>query len=181
MRATKRLTLSAVCVALSAIFLAIPTLPILEVFDLTAACFASLIVAFIYIEVGSPYTWLVWVCTSLISAVMFFSSVMWVAYLFVFGLFPMVKGYAERAPHGAWIFLKLGFANISVTALLLVSTYLLGTPFYEDSFFGMPRAAFYILIYTTFNICFLLYDYFLTVMVRFYMARIRPRIRHLLK
>ena len=62
MKQTKKLTLSAMIVALGTVFMKLGS--IIEVFDLTAAALASMLVAFVYVEIGSPYTWLVWLATS---------------------------------------------------------------------------------------------------------------------
>ena len=82
MRSTKRLTLSAITVALGAAVMAIGA--IFELFDLTTCSFASLLVMFIYIEIGSPYTWLTWLATSLAVFLIAPARLVWAEYLFSF-------------------------------------------------------------------------------------------------
>ena len=52
MRQTKKLTLSAMIVALGTVSMVLGA--VIEVFDLTAVALASALVAFVYIELGSP-------------------------------------------------------------------------------------------------------------------------------
>ena len=90
MKHTKKLTLSAMIVALGTVFMVLGA--IVEVFDLTAVALASALVAFVYIELGSPYTWLVWLCTTFTTFIVFQSSQMWFMYLVLFGIYPILKG-----------------------------------------------------------------------------------------
>ena len=84
MRQTKKVTLSAAVVALSILFLVLGAF--VDVLDLSACALASLLVVFVYIEIGSPYTYLVWLATSL------------TAFLFLSGnpLFPFQKPNRQR-------------------------------------------------------------------------------------
>ena len=82
MRQTKKLTLSAAIVALGTLFMSLGA--IFEVFDLSAVALAAVLVAFVYIELGSPYTWLVWLCTTLTTFLFYPSNrVMWFYYPFL--------------------------------------------------------------------------------------------------
>ena len=69
MSQTKKLALSATLTALGTVFMVLGGF--IEVLDLTVCALASLLVAFVYIEIGAPYYWLVWICTSLCSALLF--------------------------------------------------------------------------------------------------------------
>ena len=174
MRQTKKITLSAILVALGVAFMALGA--VLEVLDLSVCALASLIVVFIYIEVGSPYTWLVWICTSLISALVFPGSILWVEYLLVFGIYPILKAYFERLPRAFWWVVKLVFFNLVIWALFAIVEFILGLPFFEgDSLFW--KAMLYLLM----NVAFVAYDMFLTVMVRLYFEKFRKRFIRFLK
>ena len=59
--------------------------------DMTSAALTSLIVVLIFIEIGSPYTYLVWLATSLIGFIFFSGSAVWLQYLLVFGIYPILK------------------------------------------------------------------------------------------
>jgi hypothetical protein len=94
---------------------------VFEAFDLTAAALAAVLVTFVYIELGSPYTWLVWLCTTLTTFLFYQHSPMWFFYFILFGIYPILKGYIERLPRIAWWVLKLIYGNIapqSVGAIL---------------------------------------------------------------
>ena len=161
-------------VAMGAAFMAIGGL--IEVLDLSVLAFASLLVAFVYIEIGSSYPWLVWLCTSLIVAIIFPGSLIWLEYLAIFGIWPILKAYVERLPRWSWIIIKLAFINAIIWLMIIFAEKILGVPFFEDSIFIL-KAATYLLI----NVAFVVYDMFITVMVRFYMSKLRHRFKRLLK
>ena len=174
MRQTKKLTLSAMMTALGAVFLTLGAF--VEVLDLSASVIASLILVFVYLEIGSPYTYLVWLSTSLIIFLFFPGSYVWLEYLLVFGIFPVVKGYIERLPKLFWLLLKLLYANATLSAMLFLWEKLFGVPF-----FSKDALYFKIGIYVILNIAFLAYDMFLTVAVRIYFHKLRHRIKQMLK
>ena len=148
----------------------------IEVLDLSACAIASVLVAFVYIEIGSPYTWLVWLGTTLASFICFSGSVLWLEYFLIFGIYPILKAYIERLPRKFWIFLKLIFVN-AVLWLMFLGFELV----FKTSVFIVDKLWMKIAIYALMNIAFIAYDMFVTVMIRFYLARLRPRFKHLLK
>lgn len=174
MRNTKKLALSALLVAMGASFMVLGA--VVEVLDLAVCALASLLVAFVYIEIGSPYTWLVWLCTSIVVALIFPGSLVWLEYFAIFGIWPILKAYVERLPKWSWLIIKLAFINAIIWLMIFFAEKILGVPFFEDSAFIL-KAATYALI----NVAFIVYDMFITVMVRFYMAKLRQRFRRLLK
>jgi hypothetical protein len=179
MKSTKKLTLSSVTVALGVALMMIGA--VFEPLDLASACISSVLVAFIYIEIGAPYTWLVWIATSLITAIVYPASGMWVMYLFLFGLYPMVKGYIERAPRTLWWILKIAFYMISASALGCTLSFLLGIPLIEGEFFGLKREILLALLYAFGALAFVMYDVFLTAGVKVYYMKLRPKIKNILK
>lgn len=181
MKQTKKLTLSAMIVALGTVSMVLGA--VIELFDLTAVALASVLVAFVYIELGSPYTWLVWLCTTLTTFLLYQHSAMWFIYLVLFGIYPILKGYVEKLPKIWWWPPKLVFANLAFLIMLLGMKLLTGMPFIDpaDSFFGITGKALYIATWVLFNVAFIAFDFFITVMVRFYMEKLRPRFRNLLK
>ena len=168
-------------VALGTVFMTVGAL--FEVLDLSASALASLIVAFVYIEIGSPYTWLVWLATSLLSFVFFPGSMVWLTYLTFFGVYPILKGYIEKAPRPLWLPLKLIFGNLALGLMVLGCSFALGVDFFGDvsviSF--LPPTAVYVALWILLNVLIVLYDVFIVTMVRFYYARIRPRLERALK
>ena len=168
-------------VALGTLFMVLGA--VIEVLDLTAVALASALVAFVYIEIGSPYTWLVWLCTSLMTFLLYQQSTMWFIYFVLFGIFPILKGYIERLSRIFWWPIKLVFANIAFAIMIFGVTFITGLPFInpEESLFGIKGTALYVATWMLFNVAFIVYDFFITVMVRFYIEKLRPRLRKILK
>ena len=180
MKQTKKLTVSAMTVALGVLFMTLGA--VLSVLDLSCAVLASLLVSFIYIEIGSPYTWLVWLATSLISFLLFPGSFMWLVYLSVFGIYPILKGYIERLPRALWLILKLVFLNAMMALLVLFSEVLVGQSFFGDvSDIPFDPMIVYAILWVLLNVAFILYDRLIVVLVVFYERKIRPRLSGLLK
>ena len=153
-----------------------------EVLDLTVAMMLSAVVVFMVIEVGTPYTYMVWLGTSLLGALLFTGSFVWLTYFLVFGVYPIIKYYAERLPKAvAWV-LKLVFFNAALIALIFLSEVIIGIPFFniEDKyseFAQIIKAALYI----GFNIAFVMYDICLNIMIRIYYTRFRMKFLRFLK
>ena len=181
MKQTKKLTLSAMVVALGTVFMILGA--VIEVFDLTAVALASVLVAFVYIELGSPYTWLVWICTTLTTFIMYQHSAMWFIYLVLFGIYPIIKGYIERLKRPLWWPLKIVFGNLAFIAMLFGVQLITGLPFIDasESFLGITGRAIYVLTWILLNVAFVAYDFFVTVMVRFYMVKLRHKFKKILK
>ena len=174
MKSTKKITLSAMAVALGTVIMLLGA--VIETLDLTVCALASLMVVFIYIEIGSYYPWLVWVCTTLTTALVYPGSLVWIEYLLVFGIFPLIKAYIERLPRWSWILVKIAYINIMIWGVFLIAEVLLGIPF-----FGEDTLLMKIVLYVMINIAFIAYDFFINVMVRFYFDKLRPRFKKLLK
>ncbi|MBQ8880518.1 MAG: hypothetical protein IJY69_06745 [Clostridia bacterium] len=174
MKNTKKLAISAMAVALGTVIMSIGAM--IDVMDLTLSAVASLLVVLIYIEIGSPYTWLVWLATSLATAITYFGSAVWVEYLLVFGIYPLLKAYIERLPRWSWIPIKLLFVNAMSFALFTLCQFVLGIPFLEAESDIMLVATFVLI-----NVAFIVYDSFISVMVRLYILKWRKRFERLFK
>ena len=172
MRYTKRITLSAMLVALGVVMMVFGA--VFEVMDLSIAALASLLIVFAMIEIGMPFPWLIWLATSLITAILFPSKLIWLAYA-VFAPFPILKAYIERLPRGVWLLLKLIYLNIILVALYFLVELIFGIPMLEGEIWLQA------VVYLFMNIAFLAYDRLITVMVRLYFERIRHRFRKFLK
>ena len=165
-------------VAMGALFMGLGS--VFQSLDMTVAALSSLLVAIVYVEIGSPYTYLVWICTTIITAVIYQGSAMWLMYLLLFGIYPILKGYIERLPHTLWLPVKLVFGNLTMLAIFFGTTLLLGLPM-DTEFFGLPREAVYVILLVLGNIAFFLYDKFLTVLIRFYLIKLHPVLNKLFK
>ena len=149
---------------------------VIEVLDLSVCAIASLLVVFVYLEIGSYYPWLVWICTSLCTALIYPGSIIWAEYLLVFGIYPLIKAYIERMPKWSWLIVKLLYINAVIWGMFAISELLLGIPFFEDE--GLILT---VITYVLMNVAFLAFDLFIMVMVRFYYDKLRPRFSKLLK
>ena len=174
MKETKKLTLSAILTALGVVIMLLGA--VIEVLDLSVGAIASLIVVFVFVEIGKPYHWLVWICTSLLTALIYPGSALWVEYLLIFGIYPILKSYIEKLPRWSRWPVKLAYINAVVAFLAFAMEKLLGIPFFEDEGAWM-RALFWILL----NVAFVLYDFFLKVLLRAYFVKYRERILSLIK
>ena len=174
MSQTKKITLSAMMVALGTAVMVLGA--VIEVLDLSVCALASMLVVFIYLEIGSYYPWLVWICTSLATALIYPGSIIWVEYLFIFGIYPLIKAYIEKMPRWTWLIVKLLYVNAVIWGMFCVAEFLLGIPFFGDE--GRVMA---IITYVLMNVAFVLYDFFIVVMVRFYFEKLRPRFKRFLK
>lgn len=156
-----------------------------EVLDMTVAALCSCLMAFVFIEIGAKYAVAVWLGTSVLGAVFFTSSLVWVTFFLVFGIFPILKAFIERLKRPFWIPVKLAFFLVSATVMILVSELILGIPFFDDSInlplIGDNVIVFRIVVYVLLIAALFVYDVFMTVMIRTYFANIRKRIQSLLK
>lgn len=182
MKTTKKLTFSAMAVALATAFMALGSY--IEVLDMTVSALASLLVAVIYVEIGAPYTFLVWICTTLTTALVTVSinpvSALWIMYFLLFGIFPILKGYIERLSRPLWLPMKLLFGNAAMALIILGCTFVIGLPM-DTELFGLPTVWVWIIFAILVNVAILLYDVFLTVLISFYMQRLHPVLRKFLK
>ncbi len=173
MRATKKLTISAMAAALGSALMAVGA--VIEVLDMALAAFASLLIVIIILEVGSPYPWLVWLSTSLITYICFPGSTVWLMYL-TFGVFPILKYYIERLRRLFWFPLKLIYVNACIIALAFLCELIFGLPLFE-----VDNILIRIGLYLVLNVAFFAYDRLITLFVRLYNEKYRHRFRHLFK
>ena len=96
--------------------------------------------------------------------------------MLVFGVYPLIKAYIERLPRWSWLIVKLIYINAVVWGMFCISEFLLGIPFFEDE-----GRVLIVITYILTNVAFIMYDLFITVMVRLYYVKLRPRIQKLLK
>jgi len=174
MRKTKKLTLSAIMTALGTVALSLGSA--LEIIDFVTCIFASVIMLFIYIEIGSPYTWLTWLATALLCYLFFPASFVWLNYLLAFGIYPVLKAYIERLPRVFWIIVKLVYINAVIWALIFLYELIFGLPL-----FAIDKMWLKIVAYVVINVGFFAYDIFLTLAVRLYVAKYRSKFARFLK
>ena len=173
MRPTKKITVSAMATALGSALMAVGA--VWELVDMALAALASFLIVIILIEVGSSFSWLVWITTSLITFLLFPSSTVWLMY-FVFGVFPILKYYIEKLKRPFWFVLKLIYVNACIVGLLYALDFIFGTPMFATDMI-IVKAALYLFL----NVAFFMYDRLLTLIIRLYIGKYRQRFRHLFK
>ena len=178
MSQTKKITLSAMLVALGTVFMLIGAL--IQELDLTVCAMASLMVVFTFIEIGSYYPWLVWICTSLCTALVCNANPLlsW-EYFLIFGIYPLIKAYIEKLPRWSWLIVKLVYINAIIWGLVAICELVFKSifPFFE----GIDSEIMFVVLYVLMNVAFIAFDLFITVMVRFYFEKLRPRFKKFLK
>lgn len=169
-RALRLLTTSAMLIALGVVLLLLGSF--LGILDLTAAALCGIFTLFCYREMPPAYGFAVFAATAALSLLLLPQKTPAILYAVFAGYYPLLKFRLERLPAPlAWI-LKLLLFNAAVTAFLLLSVYVLGTP---------PEAWWITLVlYLLGNPAFVLYDILLGRALALYEWRMRPRIEHLL-
>ncbi len=183
MKQTKKVTISAVCIALGVLFMALGAF--IEVLDLTVAALCSCLMAFVFIEVGDKYAFGVWLGTSILGFVFFTHSLVWVTYFLIFGIYPILKAYIEKLKRPLWIPIKLVAFVVSSLLIILTAEVLLGIPFFGDTlgipFFENNMELFKKIVVVGLIAAMYVYDVFMTIMIRAYFSTFRKRIQSILK
>ena len=174
MKLTKKITISAMAIAISAAMLSLGAF--VEVLDMAVASLMSLLVVFVFIEIGSPFVFFVWLGTSIITCIIPNGLLVGLEYFTVFGIYPSLKAYFEKAPRPIRWLIKIVYINIFIAALLVLSELVSFV-----SFFEIEKWYFKLALAAGLNIVFVLYDIYLTRMIRFYFSVIRKKILKFLK
>ncbi len=139
------------------------------VFDLCAVVVGALCVAFAVIEFGGIWPWLVCSVTSVLSMAMLPDKMVALEYIFLGGVYPIIKYYFEGAkPLLSWIF-KLVYFNVAMTAVLLAARFV----FPGDESWQILGPVAYVLG----NVFFVVFDYALTTFITFYLRRLRKKLK----
>lgn len=122
MKQSKRIALCAIMSALSTLILFLGA--VIDIFSLTAAAVASLLISVTMIEVGLFYPWLVWGVTSALSLILLPNKLPAIMYFVLCGFYPILKRYFEKLPRIlAWV-CKVGLFNLSLLSLIYVSKHI---------------------------------------------------------
>ena len=95
---------------------------------------------------------------------------------FVFGVFPILKYYIEKAKRLFWFPLKLIYVNACIIGLLYAMELIFGLPL-----FGTDILILKIALYAVLNVAFFAYDRLLTLLIRLYIGKYRARFKFLFK
>ena len=165
---TKYLTVSAMLCALGVILLSLGS--VIEVLDITAAVFASLLCIYAVIEMGGAYPWLIWLVTSFLALLLLPQKTPALFYALFAGFFPIVKEKLEKLTPVVAYLLKLAVFHLSLVSIVAGMKLFFPTSLDMGGFWWMPLA-----LYGMCLLCFVLYDFALTRLITFYLIRLRHR------
>lgn len=140
---------------------------------------AGAVVVAIVIEVDKRYAFFVYVTVSVLSAILIPNKEATVMYILFMGYYPILKGVFEGRLKllAEWV-LKLLTFNISMILIFLIGIHILGIPKEEYTIGGIYLPWVFLLFG---NVMFLLYDLMLSQLVKFYIIKIQPQLKKLIK
>lgn len=163
---TRKTTLGAMLVALGTALIYIGA--VTEILDLSLCAAACLIAVFALLEFGSPFAFMVYTATALLSLIILPNKFAACAYIFM-AFYSVIKFFVERLPKAfAWI-AKLLYFNIGLVAGLLLAKYIFMLP--EDTPITL------ISLFVLGNAAFVLFDIALSRLVLLYAFRLRRRLK----
>ena len=169
----KRLTVSAMLVAIGVIFLGIGAL--IDVLDISMAVIASLSVIIAIIEYGKGTPWMVYAAISVLSFLLIPNKLPSIFFALFFGFYPIIKEKLERKNTIVrWILKELIF-NVCLTAIILIYFLL----FFQGLNLNVPLSLPWIIAIAVL-LCegiFILYDIALTKIITFYVIHLRKRLK----
>ena len=171
MKKTSELTLSAILTALGVILLLLGRL--VPALDIVAILFASLPTVFAMLELRRAWPPLIYLATSALSMMLFFSFVT-LEYVLFGGIYPILKYYFEKLPRRLALLPKLLSFNLLAIGVLALGRFLFGTELVASRSLLIP-------LWLLANLTFLIYDYLMTQLILRYLTLIRPRIARFLK
>jgi hypothetical protein len=171
MKKTSELTLSAILTALGVIFLLFGRL--VPSLDIVAILFASMPIVFGMLELRRVWPYLIYLATSALALMLFFSLVT-LEYILFGGIYPIVKYYFEKLPRRLALLPKLLFFNLVAIGATVLAKQLFGIELAASRGLLIP-------LLLLANLTFLIYDLLMTQLIARYFTRIRPKIKRFLK
>lgn len=167
----RRLTAAGLLSALGVVLLGVGAL--FEVLDLSMAALASLLVVFAVIELGGAYPYLVYGVTALLSLLLLPAKTPALIYALFAGYYPILKAACEKhLPRGVSLVVKVIVFNAALALAVFLSLRFFAPG--ADSALGWK---YWLLLLGT--PVFLLYDFAMTRLITFYLARLQSRFRFL--
>ena len=168
----KKLTVSALIVALSVLFLYLGSL--LDVLDLSTAALASLLVAYAVLELKGIYPYFLWLGTSLLGLLLLPQKSPVLFYALFAGYYPILKAlFEKKLPRWlAWILKILSF-HLSLAAFVgILKLFFSGelSTYFEKPW--LPLA-----LYGLSLVCFILFDLLLSRLIPLYYNRMQKYLR----
>lgn len=172
MKRTKKLTLSALFVALSVVILFAASF--LEIADLTVSLFASFLLALALIELGDGWAFMIYAGTSLLSLLLLQNKFIAGIYLLFSGLYPLIKRQFDKLRFRLLrLAVKFVYFNAALALVLLAARFL----FSLETYAGWLLALFVLVA----NLTFFLDDLLLGRLTLLYLTRYRARFRKFFK
>lgn len=163
---TRRLAFSAIIAALSVVFLYIGCLT--SVLDLSAAALCALLTMLVVVEIGQRYAWLTVAVAGVLSLLVLPDKLVAVEYIFLGGIYPVMKAILEKLPYWfAWL------AKLSLLDTMLLVTIALSKLVF---FGGESDLDFTWLVLLLGTLFFILYDVTLSTCITAYITRLRKRL-----
>lgn len=175
MKQSKRITLCAICSALSAVVMLLGIIPY---FTYAVPAVAGLFFIIPLIEIGKTYALASYFVTSVI--VLFFpEQETKIVFILLFGFYPILKAIIEKVKSRAveWV-LKIGVFSACITLSYFAVKLLIGIDVNDFGVLGKYGVAiFLVLCY----IAFVLYDIAISRITMLYIYRLRPSLKGILK
>lgn len=169
----KKVAFGAVVAALSLVLMLITG--IIPVGTYALPCLSGILLTVIVIEFGIPWAFGVYFTVSVLSFLMVSDKEAALYYVFILGVYPILKSLFERI-RIKWLsfLLKLVYFNISAVAAFYVSIFLLSVPVESFSLFGINMPLAFLLAG---NLVFIVYDICVTRLVTIYLSVWRNRFK----
>ena len=164
----KRMTVSAMLIALGVLFLWLGSL--LDVLDLSTAALAAILVVYAVLELGGLYPFALWLGTSFLGLLLLPQKSPALAYALFAGYYPALKATLEKHLSRllAWV-LKFSAFALSVGAfLLLLKLFFPGSLSEYAVYSWMPPVLAALAL-----LCFVVYDIALTRLILVYYAKLQ--------
>jgi hypothetical protein len=162
---TQNIAMGGICLAGStlSVFLA----SIVPGAELTLYAVSSLFVAAMILEAGMRGGWMLYSGTILLTLILIPNKLALIPYIFFFGLYGIIKFYAEKNRHLA--------IQLIVKAVIFLAVFGIGYLFFQEIFFGNIRIPeFPLPVLVVVGLAFLfLYDFIFTQLIQIYRKRIR--------
>ena len=174
-RTAKKTKCIALCAILAALGIALLFIgSIIDVLDLSAAMFASILTVIPVIEYGKYWPWLTYSATAAAALLILPNKLPAIMYLLA-GYYPIIKSKLERLKKPtAWI-LKFLIFNFSLALTTVFCKLFL--PGVDLSLVpGLGGVWSYVILFATGNVMFFLYDLMLSKMILLYVLRLRKKL-----
>ena len=167
MRKAKKITVSAILIALTVVLLYLAAF--FPVMSLSLIAIAGLLPAVAIIECGVSYSAAMYLASCILTLLLIPDKSCAILYAVLFGNYPFVKYFAERIKSHvlSWC-IKIGAANALFALLFFV--------FRSVLLSFVPDNVLLIVTIALFNIIFIMYDFCFTKLTAFYMTRVHQHI-----